>query len=90
MFHFTERRIEAHVCLCFVAYKVYKELERILRSNDVGMSVDRVLDIAKTITTIKIRLPISDRTVQKTMFLTKSHESIAFLFDDDFWENHLG
>ena len=26
MFHFTPRRIEAHVCICFVAYKVYKEL----------------------------------------------------------------
>ena len=30
MFHFTERRIEAHVCICFIAYKVYKELERII------------------------------------------------------------
>ena len=29
VFHFTARRIEAHVCICFVAYKVYKELERI-------------------------------------------------------------
>ena len=31
MFHFTRRRIEAHVCICFVALKVYKELERILK-----------------------------------------------------------
>jgi len=31
MFHFTSKRIEAHVCICFVAYKVYKELERILK-----------------------------------------------------------
>ena len=23
MFHFTPKRIEAHVCICFVAYKVY-------------------------------------------------------------------
>lgn len=21
MFHFTERRIEAHICICFIAYK---------------------------------------------------------------------
>ena len=32
MFHFTERRIEAHVCICFIAYKVYKELQRLLPS----------------------------------------------------------
>lgn len=25
MFHFSEKRIEAHVCICFVALKVYKE-----------------------------------------------------------------
>jgi transposase len=30
MFHFTKERIEAHICICFVAYKVYKELERCL------------------------------------------------------------
>src|SRR5690606_33568607 len=33
MFHFTSKRIEAHVSICFVAYKVYKELERILTNN---------------------------------------------------------
>lgn len=31
MFHFTEKRIQAHICICFVAYKVYKELERVIR-----------------------------------------------------------
>ena len=29
MFHFTRKRIEAHICICFVALKVYKELDRI-------------------------------------------------------------
>ena len=31
MFHFTRKRIEAHICICFVALKVYKELERKLK-----------------------------------------------------------
>ncbi len=25
MFHFTKKRIEAHICICFVSYKVYKQ-----------------------------------------------------------------
>jgi transposase len=87
MFHFTPKRIEAHVCICFVAYKVYKELERILKMNYINMSVDRVLDIAKTITTIKINLPISGNTMTQTMLLTQRHKSIAQLFDENFWEN---
>jgi transposase len=85
MFHFTPKRIEAHVCICFVAYKVYKELERILKINHISMSVDKVLDIAKTITTIKINLPISGNTMTKTMLLTQRHRSIAQLFDENFW-----
>lgn len=86
MFHFTSKRIEAHVCICFVAYKVYKELERILRLKGINLSVDKVLDIAKTITTMKIRLPLSEKTLTKTMLLTQKHRSIAPLFDENFWK----
>lgn len=57
MFHFTPKRIEAHICICFVAYKVYKELERNIRELGIGMSVDKVLFYAKTIPTLRFRLP---------------------------------
>ena len=86
MFHFTPQRIEAHVCICFAAYKVYKELERVLKISHINMSAEKALDIAKTITTIKIKLPISGNTMTKTMLLTHKHRSIAQLFDDSFWE----
>jgi len=85
MFHFTPKRIQAHVCICFVAYKVYKELERILKINGVSLSVDKVLYIAKTITTIKIRLPQSRQVISKTMLITTRHKLIEPLFSDDFW-----
>ena len=90
MFHFTRKRIEAHICICFVAYKVYKELERILRSSSINLSVDKVLDIAKTITTLKVKLPVSGETLTKTMLLTPKHKSIAQLFDQNYWKNVLG
>ena len=86
MFHFTPKRIEAHVCICFVAYKVYKELERVLKISHINMSANKVLDIAKTITTIKINLPISGNTMTKTMLLTNKHRSIAHLFEENFWK----
>lgn len=56
MFHFTRRRIEAHVCICFVALKVYKELERLLKLSGINMSVDKVLELAKTIVTIQMNI----------------------------------
>jgi transposase len=85
IFHFTPRRIEAHVCICFVAYKVYKELERMLKINDISLSTDTVLNIAKTITTIKVKLPVSGKTLTKTMILTQQHKRIAPLFTEEFW-----
>ena len=81
MFHFTERRIEAHVCIYFIAYKVYKELERLIAVNKIGMSVDKVIDAAKTITTIKVRLPENGSFFTKTLFLTEKHLAIKPLFD---------
>jgi transposase len=87
MFHFTPNRIEAHVSICFVAYKIYKELERILKVNNCNISPDKALDIAKTITTLKIKLPKSNKTISKTMLLTQKHKSIAFLFDENFWNS---
>jgi len=87
MFHFTPKRIEAHVCICFVAYKVYKELERILRQSDINLSVDKVLNIAKTITTLKIKLPACGETLTKTMIITAKHNSIKKLFDEKFWKS---
>lgn len=81
MFHFTERRIEAHVCICFIAYKVYKELERLIAINKIEMSVDHVLDIAKTITTVRIKMPENGTYFTKTLFLTEKHLAIKPLFN---------
>ena len=52
----------------FIAYKVYKELERIIAINKTGKSVDQVLDTAKTITTIRIKMPENGTFFTKTLF----------------------
>ena len=70
--------------------KCTKELERILKIGNVNLSVDSVITIAKTITTMKIKLPISGKTVTKTLLLTQKHKSIEMLFDKNFWKNYLG
>lgn len=84
MFHFTRNRIEAHICICFVALKVYKELERVLKLAEIGMSVDKVLNMAKTVTTLKIKLPLGGEVLTKTMIMNR-HKKIEKLFDESFW-----
>jgi len=51
------------------------------------LPIDKVLSIAKTITTIKVKLQESKETITKTMLLTDKHKSIARLFEAEFWEN---
>lgn len=83
MFHFTEKRIESHVCICFIAYKLYKELERIIRQIGIKMSVDAVIDIAKTIPTIEVTLPYG-QVIQCTIFNTPDQMAIKKLFSLQF------
>lgn len=84
IFHFTRRRIEAHICICFVALKVYKELERLLKLSDIKMSVDKVLNMAKSVTTISVYMPQNKTHFIKTMPM-KRHKPIAKLFEEEFW-----
>ena len=81
MFHFTRKRIAAHICICFVASKVYKELVKV---SEIKMGVDKVLALAKTITIIQIKLPMNKEVYTQTMLMAR-HQKIAKLFDEDFW-----
>ncbi len=66
MFCFTRWRIdEALVCICFVALKVYKGLERLLKLNHISISVDKVINMAKTVTTINIYMPETGRITSR-------------------------
>ena len=84
MFHLTRRRIEAHICICFVALKVYKKLERLLKLSGIKLSVDKVLNMAKTVTTISVYMPQNKKHLTKTMPM-KRHKPIEKLFEEEFW-----
>jgi hypothetical protein len=50
----------------------------------IGLSVDKVLAMAKTITTIQISLPLNKTSISKTLIM-KRHKTIERLFDENFW-----
>ena len=83
IFHFTERRIEAHICICFVAYKLYKELERLLRTLGIALSVDKALDIVKIISTVTVALP-DGTTATRIMLITSEHRLLQPLLPSNF------
>jgi len=45
IYHFVRRRIESHICIAFVAYTIYKELERLLTKHKISMSPKRAAEL---------------------------------------------
>ena len=62
IYHRLKRRIEAHICLFFVAYAVYNELERILKIEKFEMSVEKAAEITHNMYQLSIMLPQSLQT----------------------------
>lgn len=80
IYHRKQRRIEAHICLNFVAYKVYKELERQLKEKKSNVSAEKVIEILQSIYQIKIKNPMNDEIISKTILLTDEHQKLQKLF----------
>lgn len=81
VFHYKQRRIEAHISIAFTAYKVYKELERQLMEKGSKLSPQKAIEIAKGIYTVEIRLKSSGKKLRKTLLLNESQQKLAKMFD---------
>ena len=55
--------------------------ERLIAINKIGMSVDKLHEAAKTITTNRIRMPENGTYFTKTLFLTEKHLAVKPPFD---------
>lgn len=81
VYHRLQRRIEAHICIAFVAYKVYKELERQLKQKQSDLSPEKAIDIAKTIYAIKVVTPLNKEEIHQTLILNEEQKMLAELFN---------
>ena len=81
IFHRLQRRIEAHICIAFTAYKVYKELERQLKIRKSTISPEKAIEIAKTIYSVTVRTPITNQPMTKVLLLNEEQKNLAKLFD---------
>ena len=80
VYHYSKPRIEAHICLAFVAYKIYKELERQLKEKQTTISPEKAIEIAKSIYSIQAIKPNSKEVFEKTLLLNDEQRNLIKLF----------
>ena len=81
IYHRLQKRIEAHICISFAAYKLYKELDRQLKEKKTDYSTERVVEVLRTIYAVVVQHPNSKK--YKTKVLTRSdlQRQILEIFD---------
>lgn len=48
MYHRLRNRIEGHICICFCAYVLQLEIERLLRASGSNITIDKARELVKT------------------------------------------
>ena len=61
IYHRLKDRIEAHICISFTAYAIYKELERLLYKYNAPFSVKKAGELTQTMYQLDIILPDSKK-----------------------------
>jgi len=79
IYHRIKQRIEAHLCICFSAYTVYKELERLLLKNNIAMSPEKAIAEIKEIRQLKYILPKSGQVKTKLLKMTSTQAMLMNL-----------
>ena len=73
IYHRLKHRIEAHICIAFCAYKIYKELDRQLKLKKAAIGPEKAIEIAKTIYRITIQTKLS-KTMHSRLFIDKEEQ----------------
>lgn len=79
IYHRLRRRIEAHICITFASYKVYKELERILQEKKSALSPRKAIEIAMSIIEVEIITPTSKEKIKKLIVHSEEQKQLIAL-----------
>jgi transposase len=67
IYHRLKHRIEAHICISFTAYCIYKELERLLAKEKSTLSLLQATELTQNMYEITYTLPESKHTQSKLL-----------------------
>ena len=70
--HYKRRRIESHILICFVAYSIWKELDRLLKETKLNISTAKALRLLETVYEMRFKLP--DSGIEQRQLIKLSSE----------------
>ena len=84
IYHRLRRRIEAHICIAFTAYSVYKELERILYREKSNLSLKKAAELTHNMYQITYTLPESKHTKTKLLKMDEKQTELYQIITKNF------
>jgi hypothetical protein len=88
IYHRLVNRIEAHICISFKAYSIYKELERILHKEKSTLSVQQAAELTRNMNQISYTLPESRHTRSMLLKMDDKQTELSNIIKKEFWVSH--
>ena len=76
IYHHLRNRIEGHICICFTAYTILLEMERMLKHAKSEITVKRAQELTKTMYQITYRLPKSRLSKSKILGMDSEQQEL--------------
>lgn len=74
--HYLKRRIEAHICIAFVAYTIYKELEHLLKRHRIPISPKRAAELTQNMYELEYAVPNSREIRRRVLKMDAEQRSV--------------
>lgn len=84
IYHRLQRRIEAHICISFTAYCIYKELERVLYKERSVLSVKKAAELTHSMYEITYTLPESKHTKSNLLKMDEEQAELYQIIQKNF------
>ena len=84
VYHRLKHRIEAHICISFVAYSILKELERILYESHSSLSLKKAAEITHNMYRIDYQLPDSKQFKSKLLKMDEEQKELYEIIQKKF------
>jgi len=76
IYHRLKNRIDAHICICFTAYTIMLELERLLKAAKSEITINEAQELTKNMYQLTYQLPNTKKIATKILNMDQQQEEL--------------